>query len=481
MDTPPKARRRLRAKTPDQPCETPESKGTPASSSASTGAKSKAHAEVLADLRAQLQEQALMQRASLAMQPQAMTGPLPCREAEQDAISSHLRWAIRGGGSSKVLYVSGMPGTGKTASVLHAVQQLQEGSKFKFAFVHVNAMCLGNPNAVYGEILRQLKEAGAESGPARRCAAGTAQDKLQAFFERRQSKDLVVVLLIDELDCLVTRNQAVLYRIFNWLTMSNHRTVITAISNTMDLPERLLPRVSSRFGLVRVDFQPYKRDQIVEILQTRLANQNASEAFCQDTLKLSGARVAAGSGDIRKALQLCKRALELCQEQRQSRRVGIEHLREAEKDLLHANPSVLAIHHLGMKSRLYLLAILLEMRKRDAEAVVERKISNRFAKLSEAMWRRDRSEAGNEPSELELFQKRITSLDEAGFLLRSLEAMSLLSIQYRHREGDDEFEANGKAPLVLLQSLDIDDLAGALQEAEKDPALQELITGQVAV
>merc|ERR1719224_195734 len=86
------------------------------------------------------------------------------------------------------------------------------------------------------------------------------------MFKTRRAEDPVVVLLIDEVDCLVTPTQSVLYKVFDWLGMPNARLVLTAISNTMDLPERLLPRVASRFHIERVDFSPYSRSQLYEIL-----------------------------------------------------------------------------------------------------------------------------------------------------------------------------------------------------------------------
>ena len=59
----------------------------------------------------------------------------------------------------------------------------------------------------------------------------------------------------------------------------NPRLVLAAISNTMDLPERLLPRVASRFYIERVDFAPYNKNQLYEILCSRLKRQKALDAF----------------------------------------------------------------------------------------------------------------------------------------------------------------------------------------------------------
>eukprot|EP00933_Yihiella_yeosuensis_P051303 TRINITY_DN491_c0_g1_i2.p1 TRINITY_DN491_c0_g1~~TRINITY_DN491_c0_g1_i2.p1 ORF type:complete len:499 (-),score=119.47 TRINITY_DN491_c0_g1_i2:96-1592(-) len=463
--TPPKKRRRVTGKKQSL-SESPE-KAAAKEQAIEPSAEAK---EVLAQFKLDVAIKGHLLRASTAMQPEPVEGKLPCRDEEQEQISKFLRSAIRSGGSSKILYVSGMPGTGKTASVLREVNQLQgSGSKAKeskFVFVHVNAMCLGSPTAVFGEILRQLTAAGVIVGTGRKCSAGQAPERLTNFFECRSGSDSPVLLLVDEVDYLATRNQAVLYRLFNWLTLSN-RLVMTCISNTMDLPERLLPRVNSRFGIVRVDFQPYRRDQIFEILSQRLADKDASHAFDTTALKLCAARVAAGSGDIRKALQLCKRCLEFRMETGRKTgkvgQVGLEQLKSAEKELLHANPSAFAVAKLGKKARLLLSALLLEMRKREVEAVPLRKVTSRYTKLIEAL-DYTLQDSGAEAAS-----------DEVAFLMRRLQAMSVIHLVPRPPQ-QDEVEVT-KGPFLALSNvgLDLDDLSGALQAAEEHPGMLELL------
>ena len=77
---------------------------------------------------------------------------------------------------------------------------------------------------------------------------------------------------MDELDYMVTRKQSVLYNLFDWPSKRYSRLVVVGIANTMDLPERLLPRIHSRLGLERVIFQGYTVSQIETIMKTRLGN-----------------------------------------------------------------------------------------------------------------------------------------------------------------------------------------------------------------
>lgn len=55
----------------------------------------------------------------------------------------------------------------------------------------------------------------------------------------RNSADKLRVLLIDELDALVTKKQTLLYNLFDWPCHSHSKLLVIAIANTMDLPEKL--------------------------------------------------------------------------------------------------------------------------------------------------------------------------------------------------------------------------------------------------
>ena len=57
------------------------------------------------------------------------------------------------------------------------------------------------------------------------------------------------VVLMDELDQLMTTKQDVVYNFFNWPTLVGSKLVVLAVANTMDLPERVMTgRVRSRLG-----------------------------------------------------------------------------------------------------------------------------------------------------------------------------------------------------------------------------------------
>lgn len=61
------------------------------------------------------------------------------------------------------------------------------------------------------------------------------------------------VVLMDELDWLVTKRQTVMYNFFDWPNRPHSQLIVIAVANTMDLPERALSnKVSSRLGKIRM-------------------------------------------------------------------------------------------------------------------------------------------------------------------------------------------------------------------------------------
>ena len=178
-------------------------------------------------------------QACAKLQLSAVPEKLPCREKERGKIMDFLLGAITRGGLGCPLYISGMPGTGKTATVHEVIRDLQrkvaqsKGKIPEFQFVEINGMKLPHPYNAYTHLYRALT--GKQTNHVR------AAQFLEHRFSTPSSRRPVCVVLVDELDYMVTRKQTVLYNLFDWPTRRHARLVVVGIANTMDLPERLLP------------------------------------------------------------------------------------------------------------------------------------------------------------------------------------------------------------------------------------------------
>ena len=97
-----------------------------------------------------------------------------------------------------------------------------------------------------------------------------------------------------------------LYNLFEWPMRPDARLIVIGIANTMDLPERFLPKINSRLNLGRIVFEAYTREEIATILRSRLANL---EVFDSDAVEYVAKGVASISGDIRRVLQVSDQTL----------------------------------------------------------------------------------------------------------------------------------------------------------------------------
>ena len=120
------------------------------------------------------------------------------------------------------------------------------------------------------------------------------------------------MLLVDELDALITQKQTLLYNLFEWPCNQNSRLLVISIANTMNLPERLQSKIQSRIGNNRLVYQPYNKEQIKTILASRLTG---IKVFDSKSIGVVSSKVAQYSGDMRRSLQITKRAVELCRDE----------------------------------------------------------------------------------------------------------------------------------------------------------------------
>lgn len=283
---------------------------------------------------------------------------LPCRETEFQEIYNFVDGKIRTG-SGGCMYVSGVPGTGKTATVREVMaslrQAVDDGDICDFKYIEINGMRLTEPRQAYVQLLRQLTNEKATADHA-----ATLLTKL--FTQRRKN---TIVLLADELDLLWTRKQDVLYHLFDWPTYHHARLIVVAIANTMDLPERILMnRVASRLGLTRLTFKPYNFKQLQEIVATRLQGLRVFDA---DAIQLVSRKVAAVSGDARRCLDICRRATEIAMSQ-SAKLVEIEHVHAALQEMF-ATPMIQAMRNCSKHEQIFLQAIVAEFRHSGLEEV----------------------------------------------------------------------------------------------------------------
>lgn len=310
---------------------------------------------------------------------------LPCREDEFTSLYLSIENAIREK-TGCCLYVSGTPGIGKTATireVMHQMKELQVLDELpEFDYHEINGLKLINPNDAYSELWGTISGLDVTSS--------NAANFLDAYFKEASPSKKPMVLMIDELDQIATKKQGVMYNFFNWPTYPESQLIVIAVANTMDLPERVLSnKISSRLGLKRIQFIGYSFEQLGHIIEHRLdllTRQTKHNVIVdKDAINFASRKVASVSGDARRALQICRRAVEIAeldyklelqqtngstgdqeierdQDEEPSFHVKIPHIAKAINETINS-PIAKYISSLSFASKLLLAALLLRMRR----------------------------------------------------------------------------------------------------------------------
>ncbi|XP_039596312.1 cell division control protein 6 homolog [Polypterus senegalus] len=238
---------------------------------------------------------------------QALNTALPerllSREKETEAIRTFITKHV-GKKQTASLYISGAPGTGKTAClsrILHDFKDELNGVQCIF----VNCMSLRSSQAVFPLVAEKLAVT-AKSRPAGK-DIGKKLEKLVT------SPGAPVLLILDEMDQLDSKGQDILYTIFEWPWLENSRLCLIGIANALDLTDRILPRLQARPGCKPqlLNFAPYTRQQLAEIVQDRLTQVSGELVLDAMAIQFCARKVSAVSGDARKALDICRRAVEI--------------------------------------------------------------------------------------------------------------------------------------------------------------------------
>ncbi|ELU05207.1 hypothetical protein CAPTEDRAFT_227166 [Capitella teleta] len=303
-----------------------------------------------------------LEQARARLHVSAVPEDLPCREDEFADIYQFVQSKIEDG-TGGCMYISGVPGTGKTATCQQVVRYLQEqmdcGDLPTFKVIEVNGMRLTDPSHVNISILQQLT--------GQKATADHAASLLDAHFNKPSPKSTPTLLIVDELDLLMTRKQTVLYNLFDWPTRRHAQLIVLAIANTMDLPERIMiNRVASRLGLTRMTFQPYTHRQLHEIVLSRI---RGIPAFDEEAVQLVARKVAALSGDARRALDICRRATEIAEQEATGKKTGyvvMNHVNAAVQEMF-SSPKIVAIRSASQQEQMFLRALVAEFQRTGIE------------------------------------------------------------------------------------------------------------------
>ncbi|EMD37480.1 hypothetical protein CERSUDRAFT_114125 [Gelatoporia subvermispora B] len=239
------------------------------------------------------------------------------RKLIREFITSFLALAPSSAENS-ALYVSGTPGTGKTAlinAVMHSLEA--ELEPHTATVISVNCMALTSIDAIWDRLAEELSAGSRQVKRGRRKAKETPSQRVEALLADSGRK---CVLILDELDHLTSSLQA-LASLFTLSQSFPSSIRIIGIANTHTLASASSTAFSAQSlaGVKTVHFAPYTPQELLEIVNARLVPMSEDEDAAKllqkflpaPTLTLLTKKVASQTGDVRAVFEVLRGAIDL--------------------------------------------------------------------------------------------------------------------------------------------------------------------------
>lgn len=239
-------------------------------------------------------------------------GRLIGREKERKELLSFIQGGIEKN-SGRCLYVSGPPGTGKSALVAEVWHEVQGNPNVRTAYI--NCMSVKTPEDIYGKLLDDLVE------DFEHLEENQIPQLQTIFLPNKKSPGPMYIVTLDEIDHLLTLDLEILYTLFEWSLHHSSRLILIGIANALDLTDRFLPRLKARdFKPQYLPFLPYTAPQIASVITAKLktlspalsSEQSSDLPFFHPTaIQFCAKKVASQTGDLRKAFDIICRTIDL--------------------------------------------------------------------------------------------------------------------------------------------------------------------------
>lgn len=252
------------------------------------------------------------------------------REEQLQEMANILAPALRLEKPSN-LFIYGKTGTGKTLSVKHILNSMNEiaiKNNIKLKLIYINCKLKRVADTEYRLVAQLIKQFGKEVP-----STGLPTDELyNLFYKLLDQEKQVVLLVLDEVDQLTKKiGDGILYN-FTRINaeLEKAQICLIGISNNLVFAENLDPRVRSSLSEEEIIFPPYNAFQIQDILKNRAKLAFDEEVIQPGVIAKCSAYAAREHGDARRAIDLLRVAGEVA-ERSGAIKLEIFHLDDAEK------------------------------------------------------------------------------------------------------------------------------------------------------
>jgi archaeal cell division control protein 6 len=231
---------------------------------------------------------------------------LPFREPQIDEITQYLSPVLNNSKPNN-FFIYGKTGTGKTSTVKHVLEQLNEFVKKHDKEVnscYVN--CRSHPSK-YKVLLKSLKKL----YPDKNFLGYSASFVYEKLLDYSNETNSHTILVLDEIDKVKDVDELMYSLSRGNDELDNGSITVIGISNNLTFKEKLDPRTKSSLCEREMIFSPYNATELRKILGERSAKAFKLNVVKEEALSLAAALAAQESGDARTAVMLMQRAGEI--------------------------------------------------------------------------------------------------------------------------------------------------------------------------
>ena len=232
------------------------------------------------------------------------------RDTEIRELSSHFAPMLRGDHPVH-LAIWGKTGTGKTLTCLYFLNLLAEmcrAAKVPMRYEHLD---LSTPRPSF----RALNDLACLLDASKRYRKGISLEELMLRIEARLADyEGYLVLFVDEVDNVRRDRDAFMTFLVRRLPQRvKAKLVLVFVSNRLDWPEHLDPRVKSFLKLNELIFKPYDAVDLQLILRIRVDKALQPDALEQGVIEKIAAMASRDHGDARQAVALLAKSAYLAE------------------------------------------------------------------------------------------------------------------------------------------------------------------------
>lgn len=238
--------------------------------------------------------------------PHYVPQKLPFREKQISEVTQGLA-SVANDSKPNNFFIYGKTGTGKTSTVKHVLEQLDEfvqNRKLPVSSCYVN--CRSHPSK-YKVLLKALRS----FFPEKDFIGYSASFVYERLLSIAGENNAHLILVLDEIDKIKDIDE-LMYSLSRGNDELNKGSLtVIGISNNLTFKEKLDPRTKSSLCEREMVFDPYNATELREILSERCDVAFKQDSVTEGAISLAAALSAQESGDARTAVMLMQRAGEI--------------------------------------------------------------------------------------------------------------------------------------------------------------------------